>query len=48
MFSTRKLSLVLPFALILCFLVLSASASGESGGPKTQDGGYPVVTFYVA
>ncbi|MGB3399559.1 MAG: hypothetical protein WBA34_05240 [Candidatus Deferrimicrobiaceae bacterium] len=46
MVSSRKLSLVLPFAVILCFLVLSAS--GESGGPKTQDGGYPVVTFYVA
>jgi hypothetical protein len=46
MFSSRKLSLVLPFAVILCFLVLSAS--GESGGPETASGNYPVVTFYVA
>jgi hypothetical protein len=46
MVSSRQLSLVLPFAVILCILVLSAS--GESGGSKTQDGGYPVVTFYVA
>jgi|GEM_PF-2332329 len=46
MVSSRKLSPVLPFALVLCFLVLSAS--GESGGPNMQDGGYPVVTFYVA
>jgi hypothetical protein len=41
-----KLSLVLSFAVILCFLVLSAS--GESASPKTQDKGYSVVTFYVA
>lgn len=46
MFSSRKISLFLPFAVILCFLVLSAS--GESGGPKTQGRGYPAVTFYVA
>jgi hypothetical protein len=46
MLSSRKLSPVLPFVLVLCFLVLSAS--GESGGPNTQDGGYTVVTFYVA
>lgn len=46
MFSSRTTSLVLPFAAILCFLALSAYA--ESGGPKTQDGGYPVATFYVA
>lgn len=43
---SRKLSLLLPVAVILCFLVLSAS--GKSGGPETQGGGYPVVTFYVA
>ncbi len=46
MFSSRTMSLVLRFAAILCFLVLSAS--GESGGLKPQDGGYPVATFYVA
>jgi len=46
MFSCRKLSPVLPFAVILCFLVLSAH--GESGDPKTVSGNYPVVTFYVA
>ncbi len=46
MASSRKRFPVLSFALVLCFLVLSAA--GESGGPNTQDGGYPVVTFYVA
>jgi len=46
MVPSRKLSLVLSFAVILSFLVLSAS--GESGSPKPQDGGYPAVTFYVA
>ena len=46
MISSRKLSLVLPFAAVICFLVLSAF--GGSGGPNAQDGGYPAVTFYVA
>jgi hypothetical protein len=46
MTSSRKISLVLPVAAVLCFLVLSAF--GDSGGPDTRDGGYPAVTFYVA